>query len=67
MYWLLGANFKLSTYNKLILFKQVPRPVWSYGNQLWGCASETNRDTKIPKYSVNVYRKRALVQFVIVV
>jgi hypothetical protein len=27
---------------KLTLYKQVIRPVWSYGIQLWGCASESN-------------------------
>jgi hypothetical protein len=42
MYWLLGRNSELSTYNKLILYKQVVRPVWSYGIQLWGCASDSN-------------------------
>jgi hypothetical protein len=42
MYWLLGHNSELSIYNKLILYKQVLRPVWSYGIQLWGCASDSN-------------------------
>jgi len=42
MYWLLGRNSKLSIYNKLILYKQILRPVWSYGIQLWGCASASN-------------------------
>jgi hypothetical protein len=37
MYWLLGQNFELSIHNKIILYKQVIRPVWSYG-----CASESN-------------------------
>jgi hypothetical protein len=42
MYWLLGRNSELSIYNKLILYKQVLRPVWSYGIQLWGWASNSN-------------------------
>jgi hypothetical protein len=42
MYWLLGHNNELSIYNKLILYKQVLRPVRSYGIQLWGCASDSN-------------------------
>jgi hypothetical protein len=42
MYWLLGHNSELSICNKLILYKQVPRPVWSYGIQLRGCASYSN-------------------------
>jgi hypothetical protein len=42
MYWLLGRNSELSIYNKLILYKQILRPVWSCGVQLWGCASDSN-------------------------
>jgi hypothetical protein len=41
-YWLLGRNSELSVHNKLTLYKQVIHPVWSYGIQLWGCASESN-------------------------
>jgi hypothetical protein len=42
MYWLLGRSSELSVHNKLTLYKQVTRPVWSYGIQLWGCASDSN-------------------------
>jgi hypothetical protein len=42
MYWWLGCNSELSIHNKLILYKQVIRPVWSYAIQLWGCASDSN-------------------------
>jgi predicted GNAT family acetyltransferase len=42
MYWLLVCNSKLSVHNKLILYKRVICPVWSYGIQLWGCASDSN-------------------------
>jgi uncharacterized protein YeeX (DUF496 family) len=42
MYWLLGRNSELSVHNKLALYKQVIRPVWSYGIRLWGCTSESN-------------------------
>jgi uncharacterized protein YeeX (DUF496 family) len=41
-YWLLGRNSQLSVHNKLTLYKQVIRPVWSYGIQLWGCATDSN-------------------------
>ena len=44
MYWLIGRNSTLSTYNKLLIYKQVLKPIWTYGIQLWGCASETNID-----------------------
>jgi hypothetical protein len=39
MDWLLGRNSELSVHNQLTLYTQVIRPVWSYGIQLWGCAS----------------------------
>jgi hypothetical protein len=42
MYWLLGRNSELSIHNKIILSKQVIRPVRSYGIQLWGWASDSN-------------------------
>jgi hypothetical protein len=42
MYWLLGRISELSIHNKIILYKQVIRPVWSFGIQLWGCASDPN-------------------------
>jgi hypothetical protein len=42
MHWLLLRNSELSVHNKLILYKQVIRPVCSYGIQIWGCASESN-------------------------
>jgi hypothetical protein len=32
----------LSAHNKLTLYKQAIHPVWSYGIQIWGCASESN-------------------------
>jgi hypothetical protein len=51
MYWFLGHNSELSVHNKIILYKQVIYPVWSYGIQLWGCAS----DSTLPKQSAKVY------------
>ena len=44
MYWLLSRRSELSTENKLIVYKQVLRPVWTYGIQLWGCAKKSNVD-----------------------
>ena len=34
MYWLIVINSKLSTYNKLLIYKQVLKPVWTYGMDL---------------------------------
>lgn len=36
MYWLLRGP-KKSLNNKLLLYKQIIRPIWNYGCQLWGC------------------------------
>lgn len=38
LYWLLGRNSQLSVPNKVLLYKQILKPVWVYGIQLWGCA-----------------------------
>jgi hypothetical protein len=36
MYWLLGRESKLSTNNKLLIYKVILKPIWTYGIQLWG-------------------------------
>lgn len=42
MYWLLGPKSQLSLENKLLLYKVILKPVWTYGIQLWGTASNSN-------------------------
>ena len=42
MYYLIGRRSKLSISNKLLLYKQILKPIWLYGLQLWGCASQSN-------------------------
>jgi len=42
MYWLMGRRSALSTHNKLVLYKQILKPVWRYGIQLWGCTKPSN-------------------------
>jgi hypothetical protein len=42
MYWLLGRKSKLSTGNKLIIYKTILKPTWTYGILLWGTASTSN-------------------------
>jgi hypothetical protein len=39
MHWLLGRKTKLSTRNKILIFKAILKPIWTYGIQLWGMAS----------------------------
>jgi hypothetical protein len=42
MYWLFGHKSKLSTSNKLIIYKTVLEPIWTYGIQVWGTAYTSN-------------------------
>ena len=42
LYWLLGYNSELSIENKILLYNQILKPVWTYGIQLWGCTKKTN-------------------------
>ncbi|CAK1547668.1 unnamed protein product [Leptosia nina] len=42
MYWLLGRNSALSLENKLVIYKSILKPIWTYGIQLWGSASHSN-------------------------
>jgi len=44
MYWLIGKNSSLSLHNKLLIYKQILKPVWTYGIQLWGCTKQSNKD-----------------------
>jgi hypothetical protein len=54
-YWLLGRNSELLIHNKIILYKQVIHPVWSYCIQLWDCASDSNIDV------IPLYQKKLLI------
>lgn len=42
MYGLIGHNSPLSMDNKLLLYKAILKPIWTYGVQLWGEASNSN-------------------------
>jgi hypothetical protein len=41
-YWLLGRSSQLSLCNKLLLYKTILKPIWTYSIQLWGTASTSN-------------------------
>jgi hypothetical protein len=45
MYWLLNRKSKLSLQNKVIIYKHILKPIWTYGIELWGCSKPPN--TKI--------------------
>ncbi|CAF4921618.1 unnamed protein product [Pieris macdunnoughi] len=40
--WLLGPQSRLTLSNKLLVYKAIIQPVWTYGIELWGCASNSN-------------------------
>jgi hypothetical protein len=42
MHWLLGRKSQLPTTSKLLLYKTILKPIWTYGIQLWGTASTSN-------------------------
>jgi hypothetical protein len=42
MYWLLRRKSKLSTSNKLLIYKAILKLIWTYGIQLWRTASSSN-------------------------
>lgn len=42
MYWLIGRHSSLSLENKLLVYKTILKPIWTYGIQLWGTASNSN-------------------------
>ena len=41
-YWLIGRLSNLITQSKITLYKTIIKPVWTYGIQLWGTASNSN-------------------------
>jgi hypothetical protein len=42
LYWLIGRKSPLSLTNKLFVYKIILKPIWTYGVQLWGSASNSN-------------------------
>lgn len=42
MYWLIGRHSQMTTYSKLTIYKAILKPIWTYGIQLWGTASNSN-------------------------
>jgi len=42
MYWIIGRKSKLSLTNKLLIYKIILKPIWTYGLPLWGTASQSN-------------------------
>lgn len=55
MNWLMAKNSKLSIENKLLLYKSIIKPIWTYGIQLWGTACNSNIEI-LQRYQSKVLR-----------
>jgi hypothetical protein len=42
MYWLIRRNYKISLENKILLYKTIIKPIWTYGVEICGCARKSN-------------------------
>ena len=42
MYWIIGRKSELSLENKLLIYRTILKPIWTYGIPLWGTASNSN-------------------------
>ena len=42
IYWLINKQSPLFLENKLLLYNCIIKPIWTYGIQLWGTASNSN-------------------------
>ena len=72
-YWIIGPKSQLSLENKLLVYKVILEPVWTYGIQPWGTASNSNLEileqfqskvlriiTQATRYVANIIIKRDL-------
>ena len=44
LYWIIDRKSQLSLENKQLVYKAILKPIWTYGVQLWGSASNSNID-----------------------
>ncbi|CAG4983655.1 unnamed protein product [Parnassius apollo] len=42
MYWLIGKKSQLTNESNIAVYKTILKPVWAYGIELWGTASNSN-------------------------
>ena len=42
MYWLITKSSKLPLNNKILIYKSILKPIWTYGIQIWGSAADSN-------------------------
>ena len=62
LYWIIGKHSPLSLTNKLLIYKVILKPVWTYGIELWGCASSSHTaKIQIPIQTSTAHNKCAMV------
>jgi hypothetical protein len=42
MSWLIGKRSQMSLENKVLIYKAILKPIWTFGTEVWGCAKQTN-------------------------
>ena len=62
-YWLIDQTYQLSVENKLLLYKTVPKPIWTNGIELWGCSKQSNTKifSSLPIKNIETDHKRPAV------
>jgi hypothetical protein len=59
MNWLVGRKSNLAVDNKILIYKAIIITIWTYGLELWRCASKSNisiiqrSQSKIPRMIVD--------------
>lgn len=48
MYWLIGRKSQLLIESKTLFYKNILKPMWTYGAQLWSTAAEHSDSSAIP-------------------
>lgn len=55
MYWMLGKQSQMTIDNKLLLYKSILKPIWTYGIPLWGTACRSSIDI-LQRFQNNILR-----------
>jgi hypothetical protein len=42
LYWVIGKKSPALLESKVLLYKTIIKPIWTYGIELWGCASKSH-------------------------
>jgi hypothetical protein len=42
LYWVIRRKSPASLESKVLLYKTIIKPIWTYGMELWGCASKSH-------------------------